>query len=163
MMTPQHRPLALIGVLLVGAAPATAQTQRHLPAFAPGEQGSSNVHLMSHIPLGRMFTVGDVEVEQELSRPYAYLGRMHGITHSSGFSVINLTIPAKASVLYTWQIENAELHRGWGGLRPIYLKIRDRYYLAQSFQRGCQLPSQRNRFGTVGGGLHHRGSDDTLQ
>ena len=107
MMTPQHRPLALIGVLLVGASPATAQTQRHLPAFAPGEQGSSNVHLMSHIPLGRMFTVGDVEVEQELSRPYAYLGRMHGITHSSGFSVINLTIPAKASVLYTWQIENA--------------------------------------------------------
>ena len=82
--------------------------------FPPGEQGSRNVHILSHVPLGRKFTVADIELEQELSRPYAYVSRMHGNTESMGFSVINLKDPHKASLLYSWRIENPEVHRGMG-------------------------------------------------
>src|SRR2546428_7759874 len=51
----------------------------------PGTEGSSNVHIMSHIPLpgggnqgvpnlgGIEIRTADVEIEQELSRPYAYV------------------------------------------------------------------------------------------
>src|SRR5687767_11628403 len=37
--------------------------------------GSSNIHVLSHIPLGGWSHVMDMEIEQELSRPYAYVAR----------------------------------------------------------------------------------------
>src|SRR6266480_4366587 len=56
------RPTPVVLVLALFAAPAAAQIK------APGEETSRNVHLISHIPLGEMFTTG--EIEQELARPY---------------------------------------------------------------------------------------------
>src|SRR4051812_43646383 len=38
----------------------------------PGKEGSSNMHVVAHIPMGSHVRTGDVEIEQELSRPYAY-------------------------------------------------------------------------------------------
>src|SRR6185503_1753191 len=64
----------------------------------PGAQGSSNVKVMSHIPLPSM---ANIEIEQELSRPYAYVS-----AHRNGYQIINLKYPTKASVLYSWNIEN---------------------------------------------------------
>jgi hypothetical protein len=90
--------------------------------------------VLSHLPIGREFTVPDVEIEQELSRPYVYVSRMHGITNSSGFNIIDIKNPAKARVIYYWQIENPALHKGYGGMGPAYLKSKGRYYFAQSFQ-----------------------------
>src|SRR6202008_863582 len=49
-----------------------------VPHFKPGEQGSRNIHVTSHVPLGAARTVGDIEIEQELSRPYVYVSRMSG-------------------------------------------------------------------------------------
>src|SRR6185503_459965 len=62
---------AIAVTLTMSAAPLFAQAFPPDGNFVPGTQGSRNIKLMSHIPLGRIFTVTDVEVEQELSRPYA--------------------------------------------------------------------------------------------
>src|ERR1043165_1572050 len=60
------------GVALLVAAALPAHAQDH----APGEQGSSNVHVLGHIPLGRSFSGSDIEMEQELARPYVYTSVM---------------------------------------------------------------------------------------
>src|SRR5262245_56122765 len=124
---------AAIALLTFGTSNAAAQAFPPHGDFVPGTQGSRNMKVMSHIPLGRIFTVTDVEVEQELSRPYAYVSRMHGITSEAGFNIINLKNPEKASVLYYWRINQPELHKGLGGMAPVYLKAKGRYYFAQSF------------------------------
>ena len=105
-----------------------------VPRFAPGEQGSRNVRLMSHVPLGRMFTVGDIEVEQELSRPYVYVSRLSALPHETGFTIINMKDPTRAKAIYEWRIENRQLMRAYGALRGAYFKTRGRYYYAQSVQ-----------------------------
>jgi hypothetical protein len=113
---------SLLGLLAV--VPLSAQ-------YAPGKQGSSNVRIVSHIPLGGGLVTSDIEIERELSRPYAYVGR---ILDHAGFNIINLKDPSKAYVMYRWTIENPELHQGLGGLAPIYLKSKGRYYFALGFQ-----------------------------
>src|SRR6185436_8750807 len=37
--------------------------------------GSSNIHVVGHLPLGYYRTTADIEMEQELSRPYVYMPR----------------------------------------------------------------------------------------
>src|SRR5262249_8905730 len=51
----------------------------------------------------------------------------------NGFYIINLKDTQKANVMYTWQIENPELHQG-ASLGPEYFKSHGRYYFVQSFQ-----------------------------
>ena len=99
-------------------------------------QGSRNVKIRSHIPLGRAFSTADIEIEQELARPYSYVSRM--LVH--GTDIIDLRDPSKAKVLYSWRIENAELHQGNGGMDNKYFKLRGRYYDVQSFQFGQSGP-----------------------
>ena len=97
----------------------------------PGKQSSPNVHVLSHIPLGGDFSTTDIEMEQELSRPYAYVTRRYQF---SGFDVVNLRDPAKAYVMYSWRMEKPELHQGSGALAPAYVKTGGRYYFVQSYQ-----------------------------
>ncbi len=105
-----------------------------VPAFArhpPGLQGSSNLRILSHLPLvGDSFSHADIEMEQEMSRPYAYVTQR---AVPAGFQVIGLKDPAKATALYRWTIENPELHQG-GAVDNKYLKIHGRYYDVTSFQ-----------------------------
>src|SRR5438270_10078940 len=89
----------------------TVLAQSPAAKFGPGGQGSSNVHVLSHVPLGRLFTVGDIEAEQELSRPYVYVPRMQGTTHSTGFTVVSVKDPRHAKAIYTWTMEKPELLR----------------------------------------------------
>jgi len=107
--------------------PATLQSQ-----FPPGEQGSRNVHIVSHIPLGGELHVGDIDIEQELARPYAYVS--HALRQPAGFSIVSLQQLDRARVLYQWTIDNAQLHTGLGALRGRYFKTKGRYYYAQCFQ-----------------------------
>ncbi len=103
------------------------------PAFSqhpPGEQGSRNIHIVSHLPMGQAFSTSDVEIEQELSRPYAYQSRM--VIH--GMDIINLNEPSRPEVIYSWRIEDAELHVGTGGMDNKYFKLNSRYYDVQSTQ-----------------------------
>ena len=64
-----------VGVLALGFVAATAQAQQYNPNPKPGEQGSSNIHIVGHLPLevAGPFNTSDIEMEQELSRPYIYV------------------------------------------------------------------------------------------
>ncbi len=93
-----------------------------------GKQGSANIKVVSHLPMGR---VTDIEIEQELSRPYAYVST----GGSRGFAIVNLKNPDKAYVMYEWKIENNDLHQG-SSLAPTYVKSKGRYYFFNGFQFG---------------------------
>ena len=105
----------------------------HTTSPAPGARGSSNMKVLSHVPVGGFLHVSDIELEQELSRPYVYLDRRF---QPSGFDIINIKDPSKAYVMYSWRIENPELHVGSGALGPMYVKTKGRYYFFQTFQFG---------------------------
>jgi hypothetical protein len=110
--------------------PEAADAQSHIRP--PGEEGSDNFHVLSHVPLGQPLSVSDLELEQDIDRPFAYVGRM--FVH--GFDVIDLSDPSNAKVLHRWRIENAELHQGTGMMDAKYFKHDGRYYLVQSTQFG---------------------------
>ena len=112
---------------LASAVATTAAAQ----IKAPGEEGSRNVHVNAHIPLGKAYTIGDVEVEQELSRPYAYVMRTFG---DAGFDIIDLKDPKRARLAYQFRINEPELHLGIGGSDGHYVKYKGRYYFAVSMQ-----------------------------
>src|SRR5580704_9136204 len=74
-----------VGLLAVGAAHAAAQTapDSGSPIFVAN---SANLHLLSHIPLGRSRTVAGIAMEQEVSRPYVYVSRYEDpVTSPAGF------------------------------------------------------------------------------
>src|SRR5688572_2181376 len=114
---------------LVITAPALAQ-------HPVGQHQSPNVKLMSHVPLGATFTVMDLEIEQDLSRPYAYVSRSNygKVTPPQiGFDIVSVKDPAKARVIRRWRIDQPELHQGIGGTAGKYFKLKGRYYYAQAF------------------------------
>src|SRR5579871_6784676 len=115
--------------LLVPCAVA-AQARHPLP----GEEGSPNIHVMSHIPMGGYLHTTDIDIEQELARPYAYISR--GVYPPSGFDIISVKDIGKerAHSIYSWNIENADQHKGPGALRGRYFKAHGRYYFVQAFQ-----------------------------
>jgi hypothetical protein len=121
----------LLGVLT--ATPVALYAQAHRPyQYLPGEHRSANIKVVGHLPLaGARFTHADVELEQELSRPYAYVSHRK---EESGFEIISIADPAKPKVIYRWLIEEGALHRGSGGLANMYVKVGGRYYYMQSFQ-----------------------------
>ncbi|MBI4421399.1 MAG: hypothetical protein HY560_11295 [Gemmatimonadetes bacterium] len=108
--------------------------------YPPGQHHSPNVRLLSHVPLAAPELVADIEIEQELSRPYAYLSRERVAPsgrREDGFQIVSVKDPARAFLLYTWFIENAALHTGGGGGKNgKYFKLKGRYYYAQAFQFG---------------------------
>jgi len=117
----------------IGAAGSWAQPQglTHPPhPPPPGERGSPNIKVLSHIPLGAGGSVSDIEIEQDLSRPYAYVARR---SDEIGFDVISLEDPDHAKVIHRWRIENPELHQG-GAMDGRYFKQDGRYYYVQSMQ-----------------------------
>ncbi len=128
---------ALVALLLAAAAPAGASAQEARPAAegaAPGEDkgASDNMQVLSHVELGEAMTVSDVELEQDLDRPFAYVGRM--FVH--GFDVIDLRDPEAARVHYSWRIEDAELHQGTGMMDGKIFAHDGRNYYVQSTQFG---------------------------
>ena len=131
MTRPAHL-LTTAFVFTVFATSTAAGQGIHQPQHPPppGERGSPNIRVLANIPLGEMTSVSDIEIEQELSRPYAYVARRVG---EIGFDVIDLTDPEKARVLTRWRIENPDLHQG-GALDGRYFKHEGRYYFVQSLQ-----------------------------
>src|SRR3972149_2133602 len=115
-------------------------TARLTAQYAPGRHHSPNVRLISHVPLAAPELVADIEIEQELSRPYAYISRERVAPsgrREDGFQIIGLKDPGKAFLLYTWFIENAALHTGGGGGKNgKYFKLKGSDYHAQAFPFG---------------------------
>ncbi len=121
----------LVGVMVVLlslAGTATAQWTAEKP-------GSDNITVLSHIPLGPRLSVSDTDLEQEMDRPYAYVGRMvYGFEGDKGIDIIDLSDPENAKRIYSWRIENQDLHLGTGGMDVKHFKWKDRYYVVQSLQ-----------------------------
>ncbi len=105
--------------------------------WSPLNPGSSNIDVLGHIPLGPRLSVSDVDLEQELDRPYAYVGRMvYGDVGPKGLDIISLADPENPEVLYEWRIENQDLHQRTGGMDVKHFKVDGRYYVVQSLQFG---------------------------
>src|SRR5260370_40852278 len=101
-------------VLLLLGWSGVAQAQR----FVPGGRASANVHVLSHIARGSGYRTGDIEIEQELSRPYAYVASR---LDQPGFDILSLKDPAKAFGLYPRRIAHPERATGSGGVQNEYL------------------------------------------
>lgn len=101
----------------------------------PLQRGSDNIEVVGHLPMGARLTVTDMDVEQELSRPYAYVSRANIVGGGGrGVDVVDLSEPSEPEILYSWRIENDDLHQGPGAMDVKHFKWRDRYYVAQSLQ-----------------------------
>ena len=111
------------GGLLLAVSPAVTGAQVRYPL--PGEQGSSNIQILAHLP----GAAADIELEQDMDRPYVYMSRWR----STGFDIISVEDPDNPEKIYTWRIENEELHQG-SALDGKYFKLDGRYYYIQSFQ-----------------------------
>ena len=124
----------LVGILIVvlsvagTASAASAQWTAEKP-------GSDNIEVLSHVPLGPRLSVSDVDLEQEMDRPYAYVGRMvYGTEGDKGIDIIDISDVRKAKRIYSWRIEDQDLHLGTGGMDVKHFKYKDRYYVVQSLQ-----------------------------
>ena len=83
----------------------------------------------------------DMDLEQELSRPYAYVARMvYGDIGPKGLDIVSIADPENPEVLYEWRIENQDLHQRTGGMDVKHFKVNGRYYVVQSLQFGPGWP-----------------------
>ena len=90
-------------------------------------RGSANIEVVAHLPLGPSVT--DIEIEQDLARPYAYVARKNG-----GLDVIDLHDPENPTVLHRWRIDDADLHVGSAGTDIKTFQWADRYYVVHAVQ-----------------------------
>ena len=110
--------------------------------WTPIKPGSDNMEVLGHVPLGPQLSVADIELEQELDRPYAYVARMaYGEVGPKGTDIISLADPQNPEVIYRWRIENQDLHQRTGGMDVKYFKLDGRYYVVQSLQFGQGGPN----------------------
>ena len=120
----------IIPLLVFAFWPQSAASQ-----WTAEKPGSDNIEVLGHIPLGPRLSVADMELEQELDRPYAYVARMvYGDAGPRGTDIIDLSDPSNLKVIYRWRIEDQDLHVGTGGMDVKYFKWKGRYYVVQSLQ-----------------------------
>jgi hypothetical protein len=130
---------AAAAVLLLLAAVAAPPAHAQWTASKPG---SDNMDILGHIPLGPRLSVADMDIEQELDRPYAYVARMvYGDVGPKGLDIVSIADPEHPEVIYEWRIENQDLHMRTGGMDVKHFKIGDRYYVVQSLQFGQGGPN----------------------
>ena len=123
--------VTVLGVVF--AAPAAVDAQ----AIDVVERGSRNMEVLGHVPLGPRLSVADMDIEQEMHRPYAYVGRMqYGPVGPKGLDIVSIADPLNPEVIYEWRIEDQDLHLRTGGMDVKHFKWGDRYYVVQSLQFG---------------------------
>ena len=125
------RSAALILAGLLATLPVSAQQ------WSPLDRGSDNMEVLGHLPLGPRLSVADMDLEQEMDRPFAYVSRMvYGFEGPKGLDIISLADPESPEILYEWRIEDQDLHQRTGGMDVKHFKWNDRYYVVQSLQFG---------------------------
>ena len=123
---------ALLAALTVPASLSAQDTP-----WTPLDRGSDNIEVLGHLPLGPVLSVGDMDVEQEMHRPFAYVSRMvYGWEGSKGTDIIDISDPSDPEIIYRWRIENEELHQRRGGMDVKHFKLDGRYYVVQSLEFG---------------------------
>ncbi len=124
-----------VSVLLVTLLAILVPSQSASGQWTPDKPGSDNITLLAHLPLGPRLNVSDTDLEQEMHRPYAYVGRMvYGFEGDKGLDIIDLHDPSQPKRIYKWRIENQDLHLGTGGMDVKHFKWNERYYVVQSLQ-----------------------------
>jgi len=113
--------------------------------IAPEDRGSSNIKLLSNVPLGGARPLvgiasdglrglgrrtASLEIEQELTRPFVYVARRH---NPSGFDIVDISDPSWAKRHYSWALAGSERDRGPGAVDGKYFKLDNRYYYALAF------------------------------
>ena len=101
------------------------------------KRGSDNIEVVAHLPLGGPGSVSDIEIEQDMSRPYVYVG--HEVLGRSdaferGIDVIDIADPASPKVIHRWRIEDNDLHVGAGGKDIKIFSWEGRHYVILSVQ-----------------------------
>ncbi|HET9516055.1 MAG TPA: hypothetical protein VFO95_19125 [Gemmatimonadales bacterium] len=111
---------------------AVAQDPGQSPVpFDQKKGGTENVRVLRHLENHPgNWKAADVELEQEPGRPYVYVSGFVNYTTQ----IYDITNPSSPRLLYTWRIQDPELHRGIGAMDGKYFKIDGRYYYAQSLQ-----------------------------
>jgi hypothetical protein len=130
--------LLFLFLLSVGVSPSRAQQPTVDATQKRG--GSPNLRVLGHLELDRVrFQTGGVDLEQEMSRPYAYVSKTRGAT---GLDIVSIQDPAAPKIIYSCRIENVALHATSTGETGKYFKTRGRYYLARgfNFSRGTVQP-----------------------
>jgi len=127
-------------LLVATTVPLSAQ---QVP-WSPLKRGSDNIEVLGHLPLGARLSVADMDMEQEMDRPYVYVSRMvYGFDGPKGTDIISIADPENPVLLYEWRIEDQDLHQRTGGMDVKHFKWNDRYYLVQSLQfgQGGRIPT----------------------
>jgi hypothetical protein len=121
--------LIVVVAVLPGARPVLSGE------WTADRPGSANITVLSHLPLGPRLSVADIDIEQDMERPYAYVARMvYGQEGDKGMDIIDLRDPKNAKLIYSWRIENQDLHLGTGGMDVKHFKWKGRSYVVQSLQ-----------------------------
>ncbi len=127
---------AALLVFFVAGGVASTFAQSGSPQWTAMKRGSDNIEVVAHLPLGPRLSVADIDLEQELDRPYAYVGRIALFAGEKGTDIIDLSDPTRPEVIYRWRIEDQDLHEGLGGMDVKHFKWDGRYYVVQSLQFG---------------------------
>ncbi len=123
---------ALTGAALLVTICGEAAAQS---TMSPLDRGSDNIEVVGHIPLGKRLTVTDLDIEQELSRPFAYVSRASLVDGGpKGVDMIDISDPTQPKVLLRWRLEDEDLHTNRGGMDVKHFKWKGRYYIVQSFE-----------------------------
>ncbi len=127
----------LIGAVLVTLWVTPALVSSQQSPWNPLKPGSDNMEVLGHQPIGAPLSVADMELEQELDRPYVYVSRMqYGEVGPKGMDIVDISEPTNPTVIYEWRIEDQDLHLPTGGMDVKYFKLDGRYYVVQSLQFG---------------------------
>ncbi len=125
------RPTLLPLLLLLAFVPSSTSSAQ----WTALDRGSDNIHVQGHLQLGGRMTVTDMELEQEVSRPFAYVGRASILNEGpKGMDIIDLSDPANPKLLLEWRLADQDLHLNRGGMDVKYFKSKGRYYVVQSFE-----------------------------
>ena len=108
------------GAVLFLADPASSQANAE-------DRGSDNIEVLAHLPLGER--VSDIEIEQDLARPYVYVAR-----ENRGLDVIDVADPYDAKVILRWSFEDMDLHVGSAGKDIKIFEHGGRNYVVHSVQ-----------------------------
>ncbi len=131
---------SVLGALVLALLPLTAGSASG--QWTPEKRGSDNIEVVAHLPLGAWLSVSDVEIEQDMSRPFAYVGReVFGTEGEKGLDVIDLSDPENAKRIHKWRIEDQDLHLGAGGKDIKIFGWGGRHYIVLSTQFGQGGPN----------------------